>query len=199
MATVEIPTDAGNTEYYGYVDTVWPPVATFTSVWAGTMYCTKEVVAGEYRSRNTGLSFNTSVIPDSVTITEAFLKFQVCGTVDAANLYSLEADYYNWVPSDAADYVLDIPGTSIIGTYDLTGKSSLIERLIPLTDLTGINKTGITYIRLGLTDSGTPPGTDSLNYFTFSHNTTESKQARLVVNFDDPPTTAYIVQPPRVY
>jgi hypothetical protein len=123
------------------------------------------------------LRWDTSSIPDDATITGATLRVYMDGNSNPDNL-NLVGEYYNWngTTSDYSQTVTDTQAFSV-STSSLTAGG---DRDIAFSDVSGINKSGTTSLRLHQ-QSGTPTAGNTLRFA--SHDHTTQTEPRLVVEY----------------
>ena len=125
------------------------------------------------------LRFDTSGIGDSDTITAATLKLYLYSVVHATGGKSLVGDYYDFggEPTVSGDYT-ETASPSIFSALGLGSITSGAVNDIALTDLTGINKTGYTGIRLTLSSGDiTTSGQQNTVYIaSYEHSTLQAAQ-----------------------
>lgn len=113
------------------------------------------------------LQWDTSIIPDTATITYASVIAFIANKADN-NARSLTMDYYNWDPADAGDYTATEGTDAHAGTLlsDLTLAS--FEEFALLNPNTNINKSGFTQIRFHV--SGPETSSDSITFSRHGSN-----------------------------
>src|SRR5262245_58855510 len=144
----------------------WPPAGSYT-VGDGTVAfsANDSPSSGNYNTYVALFRWDTSSIPDNATIISAtFITWcHQRGEADTPGTYSVVGDYYDFggEPSDGSDWTF-VCSPSIFTAFTIASMpSSDIAYRLPLTDLTGINKSGYTGIRVSL-DNPTPPGLSNL-------------------------------------
>ena len=182
MPTDQFPIAADADDGTGYYqDSSWPPSGgTWSDYTGGNIFASKVYDgASTYTQDSAFLRFDTSSIPDGATITAASLSLYVVAKADSES-YSLVGDYYDFggEPTVAGDYE-ETPATSIFTAEDLTGIGTGTILAVDLTDLTGINKTGYTGIRLTLS-AGTPT---SNNYLEIADHESANTEPTLEVTY----------------
>jgi hypothetical protein len=157
----------------------WPPT-TFAVDDGVDQYATKIKIGSTYFADVSCLRFDTSSIPDTATITAANLLIDVIAKADDDTTFSLVGEYYDFggEPSDSTDWK-ETASPQIL-SVDIGSITAGAVNSIPLTDLSGINKTGITGIRLTLS-AGTPTGQNGVHYAAQEHTTRQ--EARLEVTY----------------
>lgn len=148
----------------GYVrktgSTNWPP-DTATDVINNdvAVYPAKELVsAGNYQIINPLLKWDTSALPDNAVISAASLSIYISNLGANTNSKVMTADWYTWTMA-AADYTATA-GTNAIASWDYTANAvNNAYNTIPLLNADDfISRSGYTYLRLHLSDGGTPTG-----------------------------------------
>jgi len=158
---VAVAGDDGDLEYS---HSSWPANGgTFinTAAYANGVVAAKSLYLGTYYNAVALLRFNTGAIPDDATITGVVLKLYIESKLDSADNYGLVGDYYDFggEPTVAGDWIET--ATSIFTAIDIGSLTATAQNNITLTNLSGINKTGYTGIRLTLT-GGTPTTLNSV-------------------------------------
>ena len=131
---------------------------------------------------NSLLRWDTSSIPDGAVPQSASLDLVGWNFKSDANSRSVVGEYYNWDGVNTTDWAQDAPTTGLafsktIASWNATGNNS-----IPLTNLSGINKTGYTSLRLHIS-GGTPTDQNYVDIATYEHAT--KTEPRLTVTYDD--------------
>ena len=202
-SVVTVPIATANDDTYGtWTDSAgdWPPDQTFvdsqgqSSLWAWK----QDQGASNSNASNIFLRFDTSAIPDGAVIESALLRMYATIDMEDANNVALVGDYYDFGggASIAADWILTA-SPSIFSAVDLT---SIVENAvndIVFTDLTGINKTGYTGIRLTLS-AYTPNFNHDAAVFASFENSLHYQEPRLTVTWteDEEVVTAFALIPP---
>lgn len=131
----------------------WPPSGSPVPAMSGGVVLTKQGDDFSELNRTGFLRWDTSSIPDGATIKSVVLRMWASSR---AGTIQLKGDYLSsWHGSggnvpNATDYVTDIPGTSIFTPKAISAFTLNAWNVIALNDLSGISKTGYTYIRLAL-------------------------------------------------
>lgn len=136
-----------------------------------------------YYHEQSFMRWDTSPIDDLSTILAANLAVWVDSKQDADNAFSFVGDYYDFggEPTVSGDRV-ETPSPSIFTAVDITGITVSAVLTLPLTDLSGISKTGFTGIRTGLS-AGTPTlgplVQNSVRIIAFEHATLQEPQLQV--------------------
>jgi len=173
-------TDDSSAYFFG--DATWPPNGgSFAhDAGAGSMSISKTDEGATYAQDWALMRWDTSSIPDTATITDATLRVWI-GLINDTDNLSIVGDYYDFggEPPVAGDWI-ETASPSIFTAQDISAFSSAALRTWTLTDLTGINKTGYTGIRLTLS-TGTPTGANWVGIDTYE--STSHEQPRLSVTY----------------
>jgi hypothetical protein len=118
------------------------------------------------------LRFDTSVIPDSRTITSAYLRLKIADKIGDVDNRSLAFQYYDWGASlDSGDFAGATPTSDAHAGTDITGMSiGSTYDLALLTPNASLSRTAYTHFR-GFIDGGEPTGENSISFYTFDHST----------------------------
>ena len=164
----------------GYRETAgaWSGISTgsytdFSDDSGNALWASKIYTAGDKFEDNAYMRFDTSSIPDGATIVAANLSMFVLDVDETgSDIYDLVGDYYDFggEPSVAADWTET--ASPLIVVHDLTDLTEGVVNTLPLIDLSGINKSGYTGIRLTLS-GGTPTAANSLQIAAFEHASQE--------------------------
>lgn len=201
MPTDTFPIASDADDGSGSLDqSTWPPTGgIFTNEDGTQMYA----AAGAYISGGTVyyistslMRWDTSSIPASATISAANLLLYAIATTDDSASFSVAGEYYDFggEPTVAADISV-ISGTSIFTPFRINTVSIGAVRTIPLTDLTGIMRsgetnpqgnTGITGIRVSTNNPGapTPIVDNNVTFAALEHATLQ--EPRLEVTYTVP-------------
>ena len=133
------------------------------------------------------LRFNTSALPDDAIVTDATLRVYVQDIINSDGL-SVTADWLAWTGSATTDWST----TALSGAISGIPLSSLLpvgqDKDLPLENAAAnVSKTGVTSLRLGLTQrasNATPTGENHLHIAPFEHAT--QPEARLIVTYTEP-------------
>lgn len=169
----------------------------YTSSNIGGTQAGRNVVAGpSYEIRNTLLRFDTSSLPDTAVISGASLWAITTG-LRAQDSRNLTADFYTWSNPVSSSDITATAQTGAINGYPLASILSTTgtPATIPLDSVSGISKSGYTYLRLHA--SGGQPSVGE-NYWNFADYTTATYQEpQLIVYYDgEGPGNAYIAVGP---
>ena len=143
--------------YIGGSGAEWPPTASFNADDGTVAYAAKGRGATDTYSNTALFRFDTSSLPDAAEIIAARLGIYVISHDEPAHANLLEGDYYDFggEPTVVGDWVFTI-ASSIFPSLDRQLLTNGENNWIILTDLTGINPSGYTGIRLALSDIGMP-------------------------------------------
>lgn len=161
--------------------------ATYPPATAGTVSDTgisvtvsRDFVSPNYRTRNGLIRWDTTTLPAGATITAATVRFTPSAKADA-NGRSLVAEWYsgsNW-PIDTTDYAATAPGTPaasiLLSSVVLNALTDLV-----FTDLSGINPTGYTGVRLHISGDE-PTGMNRVSLPTWDH--TVAPEPQLIITY----------------
>lgn len=183
-----VTADADDGQFY-YSRTSWPagPSGTFTAVDGTTIDIGKSFLAPNYFDDQGLIRVDTSVIPDDATLVAAWLDLEVTGKNSSDDVNSIiYIDYYDFggEPSVAADWI------SAAGNIDVSSKIADPIKWFPaktgdifriwLRDLSGINKTGYTGLRLAIWERATPTSNNFMSYAAYEHATAAPPQLTVV-------------------
>jgi hypothetical protein len=177
-----------------YEDASWPPDGgSWNDGESGNRIFAFKGLDGNYFAQVGCMRWDTSSIGTGQVVTAASLFLHCGDRTDGANDYDLVADYYDFggEPTVGADWV-ETADPSIITPIDLSSISVPAVNEFVLNDLSGINMTGFTGIRITLS-AGTP--TVALNYAgfaAFEHATQPEAQLEVTWEAATPATPAFI-------
>ena len=135
---------------------------------------------GNFWISNILLRFDTSSLPDNETIRSAVLRVHPSLVLDQGDNRDLTADYYAWTGSSDTDYS-EIAQTNAITAIDLTNIASGKDNDLSLENIgTGINRTGLTRLRLHVS-GGKPTAHNLLRLVKFEDNS--ALRPRLIVAY----------------
>lgn len=181
--TFPIAADADDGAGY-YFHTAWPPSGgTFAAEDGIALLVAAKEESDFYYAEVVLLRWDTSSIPDTATITGANLKLYLVSKVTTLTR-NLVGDYYDFggSPTVAADWILT-PSPSIFTAVDVaTGLTTGAVNTIALTDLTGINVSGYTGVRLAIDGGDTGVEVQSKARFASREDTT-NQEPRLEVTY----------------
>ena len=180
---IAIADDDGTGEY-NRAGGGWPPSS--GGVWTDNSNAIYEsaVKMDQGGSNSTGqiacLRFDTSFLPDDAVIQSALLQMFVTFVEDANNT-SVVADYYDFggEPTVAADFI-ETASPSIFTAVDLGAITVGAVNSFPLTDLTGISKTGYTGIRFTLSSYTPNFNYDQVQFAAFEHTVYQAPRLTVV-------------------
>jgi hypothetical protein len=147
----------------------WPPAATAATTNAVELYSLKWFSAGTYYFWQPYIRFDTSALPDGVTVTAATLRLYIISRDQDDDNRSLSIGYYdasNW-PLGTEDYLTSDATDAHTGT-DLTSLTLGALNNFALTNLSSISKTGYTGFRITST-GGSPSGGNNVTMAAFDH------------------------------
>lgn len=168
---VSFPVATGNDDGTGYrTAATWAGIdsGAFTGDETLNLFVSKTFVTPNYFEDISVVRFDTSSIPDDAVITSARLKWWVDNKNDNSQGFVLEADYYDfggtptvsgdWIQTVAANILDSLPLASVLSGWNVQ----------ELSDISGINKSGYTGIRLALNAAATPTGNNTLEISGFA-------------------------------
>lgn len=192
--TFVIATDTDDCVVYKNGSSVYPPNTTAVAdcfIGSSKQAAARDFFAGPiYQEYVSVLRWDTSSLPDNVTIYHAYLRVYLQGRADTNGL-SLIAGYYStWPITNAAYTELVSPADAISGvTLASLPNSDGPYYSIPLDGLTGINLVGYTGLRVGLTESGAPTGANEFMWYDLSHSGTTAAQLEVCYAVAGPTNT----------
>lgn len=140
--------------YFQYTFGSWPaPVNNPDAGGTGFFLCNKGNFGGTYVNGVGLLAFNTAAIPDTDVVTAARI-IATPSNLERANGSNIVADY-SWDGTASSNDWAETVGTTALTAFDYSTLTVGVQGSIPLTGVSGISKTGSTYIRVGhtVTDS----------------------------------------------
>lgn len=146
--------------------------------------------AGTFRLRNGLLRWDTSSLDDAATISAAYLKIWVSAVFNNDSR-SLVAEWYDFGTADSSD----LTGTVTSDAHAGTAISSITTGAVntfELQNLSSINKTGFTGLRLHIT-GGSPSGHNEVQYSAFDHSTDPAPQLVVETPIVNQPETLLVV------
>lgn len=193
----QIQNGANDMEVSRYASATYPPTTGPTVFPNATgVWITKGMNAANtnYETSNVLLAWDTSSIPDAATINSATLRFWNYYMVNTNNR-SIVGEYFNW-SGTTADFTQNVGSTalnrslSLFPTMTNSGQGR-VWAAIPLTSVTGINKNGLTMMRLGISGTATPTGENIFRFYSYEETTTNTlvtPPAELEVTYTVPET-----------
>lgn len=169
--SISVAADDGS-GYYG--STSWPPNGGTFGVDDDTiLWVTKGLSGTIYYNDFSLLRFNTSSLGSGATITDVVLKLYCVAKNGGSSgaTFALVGDYYDFggEPTVAGDWTETVSSSIFSGVLFANLTTSVVNN-ITLSDLSGINKTGFTGIRLTLS-AGTPTAANDLQFAALEHAT----------------------------
>lgn len=173
--TFNVAASADDGSATGIVATAYPPPAATSNVTETSTQVKRSVATSIYTVTVGLLRWNTATLPAGATITSATLRIQL-GSKAVTDGRSLVAEWYaasNW-PIDTGDYTTTAP-TTPAATLAISSITNAALNDLVFTDLSGINPTGYTGVRLQIS-GGQPTGNNQVNFSTFDHATDPEPQ-----------------------
>jgi hypothetical protein len=178
--------------HYGYQSNSYPPTSSDTATSSTTLtyiQIDRHFSVGVYTARQGLMRFNTASIPDSATVTSATLRivlYDSSASVNTNNL-ALRAEWYSW------DGVLNVSrdwsnatGTTALSDIDLdvfAGSGGQVFDF-ELANVSNVNKTGFSGIRLGLSQRPGDAAPTGFNRVRFaSWDNTNYAAPQLIVTY----------------
>ena len=156
IITFSVAADADDGSGY-YFAATWPPNSgTFVDEPGAVLYAVKDL-SDFYYAEVCCMRWDTSTLPDAATVTAANLKLYVTTTPFTEAGRNLIGDYYDFggEPTVAADWVLETSPSIFTGVLvDTIATGTVLT--VPLTNLSGISKTGYTGVRLSISGAAAP-------------------------------------------
>lgn len=153
------------------------------------------------------LRFNTAVLTDNVAIEQVFFGFHVYPgepgigpSITNAENRSVRGEYFNWDGSSDSDYSADATSGVTAFVMPMRDIMSGGEVGTYLTNLSYINTTGYTYLRLHMTGGMPPPNKINVVLITDVDGPDTGPPPKLVIDYKlplDPPDSE--PDPPRVF
>jgi hypothetical protein len=157
----------------------YPPAYLQHQMAQTTLDCSRAFSGGGYWANIPLLRFDTSTLPDNATITAATLQIQTTATPSNPDSRSLTASWNSW-NGTSSDYSTTAQTDALAGLA-LSSIGAAGIKNIPLDNVTGVSKTGTTYLKLFIS-GGQPTGVNNLTIASFEHAT--AQEARLIVDYD---------------
>lgn len=175
-------------------DSTWAGVPTgpFADEPGDVIYVVK-YVPGNYYAENAFVRFDTSSIPDDATVTAAQLKIYLLALVSQFGTQFLEGDYYDFggTPTVTADWILTV-AASIFTPIQTTSLTTSAVNTIDLTDLTGINLSGYTGIRLAISNVTVVNNSQEVELDFAGFGNATGSAAQLLVTYTTPAAGANV-------
>lgn len=142
------------------------PPASFTNNDGLDVYTSRQFNGTTYFIDNGFLTFNTSSLPDTATVTSATLEVFVTEIVNNHAL-SIVGEYYAWDGSTAAGDITadEVGGAFSPVTYADVGVG---QHIFTLTNVSNISKTGNTSFRLKTTKRASDAAPTALQYMVIA-------------------------------
>lgn len=162
----------------------YPPTGTITRDSTGSITFVARDLSGVYVVSCGLLRFDTSSLPDTAVISAASLQLYATSKVDTNSL-SLVAGWYAWNETNS-----DWTNSPETNAHSGTPIASLVVSAtndFSLINLSNINKTGLTYLRLHITQRASdaaPSGNNHAAFVTREHATLPEPQ--LLVTYTMP-------------
>ncbi len=162
--------------------TISTPNATYASVVCASGSVTgategaiRTLFAGEFYIWYVHLRWDTSSIPDADAVSAASLRLYVTLLQDEDNR-NLQADWNDFGAAlDCSDWVHDAPTADAIAGADITTLTVSANNTLALSNLSNINKTGVTGIRVHVS-GGQPAARNRVDLSMFDHATLDEPQ-----------------------
>lgn len=158
----------------------YPPGGSVTRSSTGTtIQIVRSLQAGNGTLMNTLLRFNTSALPDNAVISSVVLKLHTVSKNDTNSL-SVVAGWYSWNETDS-DYTATPETSAHTGTTIASITVGAVKDYT-LSDSAGwpnISKTGLTYLRLHVTQraaDASPTGSNQVEFAAREHSTLPEPQ-----------------------
>ena len=168
----------------------YPPSGTIivttnsTSVYAVRKH---NITDNEYSVRASFFRWDTSSLPDNATVSAANFKPYVETKVNTSGaVRDLVAEYFAWGTLDTTDHTNTAANNAHSGT-GITSLTSGAVNTLAMQNLTNINKTGFTELRVH-TSGGVPGGGDEFSVLITDYAHATNPPADLVVTYTIPET-----------
>lgn len=124
----------------------------------------QRLLGGVYYVTQGFVKFDTSSIPDGATITAAVLKLTVDSIVITSGSVTAEARLFNWgADVTTADWQASWAANALAASLSVTGASSgQLSFTSEASFLSAIDKTGTTFLILGISEFGSAPSANQL-------------------------------------
>lgn len=173
----QISAGTNDIEVSRYDQPSWPPAAG-TAVYPDDtgLWITKGLSSDGFSNEtsNVLLSWDTSGLPDNAVINSANLRFWNYYMVNTNNR-NIVGEYFDWTGT-TADFTQNVGSTAANTLLSTLAPMSSIGigrawATIPLTSVSGINKTGLTKMRLGIGGTATPTGENIFRFYSYEETT----------------------------
>jgi hypothetical protein len=175
--------DDGYAEVVGPVGGAYPPSGTASVHGWELTGVSRSLVSGSYQVGSALLRFNTSALPDDVTISSVRLRLFVTAKSDA-DARNLVGEWYpasSW-PIGPEDWSLASSANALAGA-DLSPLLVNASNDVLLSNGTGVSLTGATGLRLHI-DGGAPAGANMIQFASVENPTLTEPQ--LIVEWTRP-------------
>lgn len=180
---------AGGDDGYVYraSSSVYPPDTSTTVDTSDTIVgVEKNLSGGQFAILISLLRWDTASIPDDATIDAATLRLRkTASSPVSVDSRSLVAEWYEPGTIDTEDYTATVVSDAHSGTA-LTSITADADNDFALTNLSSVNKTGYTGLRLHIS-GGQPTGNNTAYFASFDHSTLT--EPRLIVEYTEGGTT----------
>lgn len=145
----------------------WPPTsAVLRDTAGGENYLEKDYNAGrnDFSIQNGLFRWDTSSLPDGATVYTASLRMRV-SVLANTDSKSVTAGWYTWDGVSDTDYSQTAETNAISGVA-VSSLTVGAYNTFPLSNLQNVSTTGVTYLRLHLSDGAQPTGDNYVGYKT---------------------------------
>jgi hypothetical protein len=150
-----------------------------------TVFPQKALWNGTYYIAAATLAFDTSSIPDGALLTDAKLRFvhrntdNTTGAAENVNGRNLNLEWFSGFTGTTSDWIANVTNSAGDIALSSLGGGQLVTKT--LSSPANINKSGITYLRAGISGTSAPTGINKAGISTFDHATDD--EPRLIVNY----------------